>query len=934
MKTREPRQTYRAVSRLFAQRQTRLRRCGILAGAILLLLHTSPARALLADYQSAVTNEPGLISYYTFEQGDASDAYGTNNGTLMGTTVFTNGVGGAGKALLLGGAGRVDLGVVDAFAFPAETGSVEAWVQAGNLGGNGCMAANRDVYSRWSLHMNSDKGGIGMWNGAAYFPTIPIPNAGTAWHHMVAVFDAGNFTLYWDGALAGTVARPLGYTDVTQGTQLGSNNPGAQGEAWVGMLDEVALYSTALTPQAVQAHYLAFFAGNPPTLTRQPQSGSYLPGVALTLSVQASGPSLSYQWYKAASVLPGANASTFAFPSLAAGDAGTYSVVVTNVAGAVTSAPAVIALSATLPPALVRYQSAVSNEASLISYYTFDRLLPQDVVGPNQGTLSGTAGFGAGVGGGPGQGLMLDGSGHVRLGSVPAFDFASGVGTVEGWIRGDWTTASGWPCMFADRNGDPTVWSLHLSSAKDIVSLYNGVGSSWFIPPANLGTTWHHIAVVFTNGTASVFLDGALLPYSPMPFTMGFGSGTVQLGSSSDSSTTEGWMGMLDEVAFYSAALPAASIQAHYNAFYLGQPPAITAEPVGGYFLTGQPFQMSVGASGAQLTYQWYKGNAPIPSATNAVIGSASLTPDDTGIYYVAVTNPSGTTNSATAYVQVGNDIARYQAAVLSESSLLSYYTFDAGDASDAKNAHPGTPAGAVTFSPGPGGVTNLALTLDGSSHIDLGQVADFDFASGSGTVEGWLRPNWSTPAAYNPTFVADRSGGSDWSIHMDQWQNAMGNWNNDRFQEMSIPNAAGWHYYAIVFDQSLVTMYWDGKPLGTFPQPINLFSGLTTQIGSSAPTTTAEGWMGGLDEIALYGTALDAGTIWNHFLAMVGPPSLSYAPAGTQLTLYWPLDVTGYTLEYAESLPATSWTPVTGVVSNRVTLAASLGQRFFRLSK
>ena len=88
---------------------------------------------------------------------------------------------------------------------------------------------------------------------------------------------------------------------------------------------------------------------------------------------------------------------------------------------------------------MVRYQTAISNETSLISYYTFDRLVPEDVFGPNEGTLAGTAGWGEGIGGGAAKGLLLDGSGHVNLGSVPNFDFASGIGTVEGWIRADWT---------------------------------------------------------------------------------------------------------------------------------------------------------------------------------------------------------------------------------------------------------------------------------------------------------------------------------------------------------------------------------------------------------------------------------------------------------------------------------------------------------------
>ena len=70
---------------------------------------------------------------------------------------------------------------------------------------------------------------------------------------------------------------------------------------------------------------------------------------------------------------------------------------------------------AALPTKLASYQTAVSNESSLISYYTFDRLVPEDVIGPNEGTLAGTADWDVGIGGGSAHGLLLDGAGHVDL---------------------------------------------------------------------------------------------------------------------------------------------------------------------------------------------------------------------------------------------------------------------------------------------------------------------------------------------------------------------------------------------------------------------------------------------------------------------------------------------------------------------------------------
>ncbi len=882
-----------------------------------------------------MTNEPSLISYYTFDHNDATDVHGTNNGMLMGTTAFATGLGGSGSALSLAGAGRVNLGVVTDFTFADSTGSVEAWVQPGTLKGNACIVANRDGYSRWDIHMDRNKRAIGNWNGASYL-TVPIPNPSTAWHHLVVVYAAdATFTVYWDGVSMGTVAQPLGYTDFDKSTQIGAVSPyGNDLENWIGLIDEVAIYGDALTPEAVLAHYNAFIAGDPPVITKQPQGGTFLQGAALTLSVKATGPSLGYQWYKGSTALSGMTTNTLSFPSLTAADAGTYSVKVTNTTASVTSSNATVALG-TLPAAMVRYQTAISNEASLISYYTFDRMVPEDVFGPHQGTLTGTAGWAPGIGGSPAQGLLLDGGGHVSLGSVPDFDFASGEGTVEGWIRADWTTDPGyWPCMWADRDGGPTVWSLHLSSDKNTPAFYNGTGSSWFVLPGGAGTNWHHVATVFSGGTASFYVDGNLLLYSPMGRPLGTGPGTVQIGSSAAASTSEGWIGMLDEVAFYSTALPAASIQAHYNAYFVGAPPVITAQPVGGYYLVGQLGQLSVGASGAQLTYQWYKDGSLLPGATNAIVGPLPMTTDFSGIYYVRVANGAGSTNSALAVVQVGNNIARYQATVLAEPSLISYYTFDAGDAQDAKSAHPGTVANAVNYQTGPGNVTNLSLVLDGTGHIDLGQVPDFDFTDGSGTVEGWIRPDWLNPANYDPCLFADRNGpASVWSVHVGRWKTEIGNFTSG-YQSLPIGIDSNWHHYAIVFSEGEVLMYLDGKFQGSFYQNINSYLAQTTQIGSSAPSLTSEGWMGGIDEVAFYADPLGPNSIWNHYLAMVGPPSLNYSRNGTQLTLFWPPEVTGYTLESADSLTATSWTAVSGVVNNQVTVDASVGNRFFRLRK
>jgi hypothetical protein len=71
-------------------------------------------------------------------------------------------------------------------------------------------------------------------------------------------------------------------------------------------------------------------------------------------------------------------------------------------------------------------------------------------------------------------------------------------------------------------------------------------------------------------------------------------------------------MGALDEVAFYSDALSATVIQAHYSAFVSGDPPTITVQPRGGSFFLNSPLTLRAGAQGLDLSYQWFKNGVPI----------------------------------------------------------------------------------------------------------------------------------------------------------------------------------------------------------------------------------------------------------------------------------------------------------------------------------
>jgi hypothetical protein len=598
----------------------------------------------------------------------------------------------------------------------------------------------------------------------------------------------------------------------------------------------------------------------------------------------------------------------------------------------VSSSNVVIAVSNALSSSLVAYQTSVTNTSGLGSYYPFDQLTANDALGQHQGTLQGTAYFTAGLAGGPDQALLLDGAGFVGLGAVPDFDFASGVGSVEAWVRADWTDIGYNPCLIADRNESAVNWSIHMNADKKAIGVWNGTAYTILAIP-DAGTAWHHMAVVFDTGNYTLYWDGMLVGSVPQP--LGGAAATIQFGSSLVNAAAEGWVGALDEIALYSVALSAGSVQAHYAALIGASAPVITVQPVGGAFYPGVPFQLQVGATGAGLGYQWYKNGSAIGGETNWFLTFAGLTVQDSGSYYAQVSNTGGSVKSATVSVQVGNNLAGYHAAVVQEPSLISYYTFDQSDAVDSKGTNNGTLVGSPTFTAGVGQGTDQAILLDGTGDVDLGAVPAFEFTNGVGTVEAWIRPDWTSDPGYDPCIVADRNGGpTDWSIHMVRTRAAIGNWNGSHFQSSGVANTTGWHHYAVVFGAGQVSMYWDGDLLGSFAQAINLGSGLTAQIGSSASGSTVEGWIGALDEVAFYSASLSGTAIHNHFLSMIGAasaPKLLFSQANNQLTLSWPAGG-AFTLEYADTLPAVSWTAVPGLTTNQAVLPLTNSHRFFRL--
>ena len=109
-----------------------------------------------------------------------------------------------------------------------------------------------------------------------------------------------------------------------------------------------------------------------PVITTQPVSQSATVGDNVSLSVVATGfPAPGYQWKKNNIDITGANAATLFFPSVQLTDAGTYTVVVSNIAGSVTSDPATLNVSPPIAAPVITLQP-VSRSAVVGDNVTFN----------------------------------------------------------------------------------------------------------------------------------------------------------------------------------------------------------------------------------------------------------------------------------------------------------------------------------------------------------------------------------------------------------------------------------------------------------------------------------------------------------------------------------------------------------------------------------
>jgi hypothetical protein len=238
---------------------------------------------------------------------------------------------------------------------PAGPFSVEVWLRptSAPAGVTRCPLSswgNGNAYDGWFIYQ---VGGYWIWIQRVGDIWLQAPGAtALQWSHLVGSFDGTNTSFYVNGQFQAQALATNAAPNSSEPLYIGCRD--VFDYPFDGNVDEVAIYTNALTPSQILTHYQvgltnirAPLVG--PTITADPASTTAYAGHSVNFQAGADGtPPLSYQWFRNSAPIGGATNDTLNFTCAYADNGAGYHIVVTNLYGSATSAVATLTVSTDL----------------------------------------------------------------------------------------------------------------------------------------------------------------------------------------------------------------------------------------------------------------------------------------------------------------------------------------------------------------------------------------------------------------------------------------------------------------------------------------------------------------------------------------------------------------------------------------------------------
>ncbi|GGC16506.1 PKD domain-containing protein [Cellulomonas carbonis] len=256
-------------------------------------LPTRPADAYGAAVYDA---EPDLFWRLDETSGTtAADAglTGTTGTFRRGVTLGAEGLRAGGTAVTFDGAGGL-LSSDRSFTDP-RVYSTELWFRTTTTTGGkliGFGSNQEDLSGNYDRHVYMEDDGrltYGVWTGQTNTITSPAAYNDGQWHHVVATQGPGGMVLYVDGQAVGTHPQ-TGAQAYTGYWKVGSDTTWGPQPHFAGTVDEVAVYSRALSATEVASHH-ALGTGAPEPENEVPAAAFTATTADLTVTVDGSASS-------------------------------------------------------------------------------------------------------------------------------------------------------------------------------------------------------------------------------------------------------------------------------------------------------------------------------------------------------------------------------------------------------------------------------------------------------------------------------------------------------------------------------------------------------------------------------------------------------------------------------------------------------------------